>query len=236
MANDSTGQTRRPDVEFFFDVMCPYAFRSAQWIVEVQRQNQIEIGWRFFSLEEVNRPADRPHPWEREWPWGWSMLRVAALLRRQSEQACGAFYLAAGTALHLEARKPQDRPVLEAILDELGHDPALATAALADPSVDEEIRVDHDRAIANGAFGVPTLHFADVQRPAGHWFFGPVVVPAPTGEAALRLWDLVNGWVEFPHLYEIQRPKAPADLVHIAAEFSPYLQARDWESVQNPTP
>lgn len=49
--------------------------------------------------------------------------------------------------------------------------------------------------------------------------------------ARARLWDLVTGWLEFPHLYEVQRPKSAADLRAIATTFKPYLEARDWVSI-----
>ena len=61
--------------------------------------------------------------------------------------------------------------------------------------------------------------------------FGPVLIDPPTGEAALRLWDAVTSWLEFPHLYEMQRPKAPRDERIIAETFRPYLEARDWVSI-----
>jgi hypothetical protein len=61
-------------------------------------------------------------------------------------------------------------------------------------------------------------------------------VDPPTGPDAVRLWDLTIGWLEFPHVYEVQRPKGPADIDAIATAFSPYLEARDWLSVQKPTP
>jgi hypothetical protein len=61
-----------------------------------------------------------------------------------------------------------------------------------------------------------------------------VVTPAPEGEVAGRLWDLVAGWAEFPHLYEVRRPKTVADWEHIGASFAPYLAARDWQTVQRP--
>ena len=60
--------------------------------------------------------------------------------------------------------------------------------------------------------------------------FGPVVIDPPSGEAAVRLWHAVTGWLEFPHLYEIQRPKRPTDIAAIAETFRPYFDARDWES------
>jgi len=51
---------------------------------------------------------------------------------------------------------------------------------------------------------------------------------------AARLWDAVRAWERFPHLYEIKRPKSPLDLAHIAESFTPYLEGRNWESVENP--
>ena len=69
-----------------------------------------------------------------------------------------------------------------------------------------------------------------------HAFFGPVVIDPPTGDAAVRLWELVTGWIEFPHLYELQRPKRPDDIAAIATAFRPYREARDWVSIQNETP
>ena len=77
-----------------------------------------------------------------------------------------------------------------------------------------------------GGYGVPTLFFPD-----GQCLFGPVLVDPPRGEAALRLWSAVTAWVEFPHLYELQRPKARADERLIAERFRPYLEARDWVSI-----
>ena len=91
------------------------------------------------------------------------------------------------------------------------------------------MRADHDRVVALGGYGVPTLVLD-----GSSVLFGPVVTPAPTGDAAGRLWDLVAGWTEFPHLYELRRPKTAADWDHIGASFAPYAQARDWDTVAHP--
>jgi len=93
------------------------------------------------------------------------------------------------------------------------------------------VRREHDLVVDKGAFGVPTLVFED-----GQALFGPVLISPPEGEAAIRLWELVTGWLDFPEVYELQRPKQRADLIAIAKAFAPYLAARDWESVQRPTP
>ncbi len=66
--------------------------------------------------------------------------------------------------------------------------------------------------------------------------FGPVLIEPPTGDAAVRLWELLTGWLEFPNVYELQRPKRPADLSAIATAFRPYVEARDWVTIQKETP
>ncbi|MGB1610576.1 MAG: DsbA family protein, partial [Ilumatobacteraceae bacterium] len=68
-------------VDFHFDPLCPYAYQTSKWIRAVREQIGIEISWRFFSLEEINRVEGKKHPWEREWTFGWSLMRVGAMLR-----------------------------------------------------------------------------------------------------------------------------------------------------------
>jgi 2-hydroxychromene-2-carboxylate isomerase len=225
-------QLHGPDrVAFHFDLMCPYAYQSSLWIREVGRLTGLEVDWRFFSLEEINRAEGKPHPWERRWAYGWSMMRVGALLRRADPALLDRWYLHAGTALHVEGRKPHRPEVAEALLGEMGLDPSLVGEAIADPTTGDEVRADHDRAVRAGGFGVPTLCFPD-----GQSLFGPVLIDPPSGEAAVRLWASVVSWLEFPHLFELQRPKRPEHVEAIASCFRPYLEARDWETIQNPTP
>ena len=218
-------------VDFHFDIMCPWAYQASIWIRDVRDQVGLDVGWRFFSLEEINRAEGKKHPWEREWSYGWSMMRVGALLRSMDPALLDRWYLAAGTALHVQGRKPHRREVAAELLAELGLDPALVDAAVDDPSTGEAVKADHDRVTSLGGWGVPTLVF-DGDRA----LFGPVLIEPPTGPAAVRLWHLVTGWLEFPAVYEIQRPKTDQDLQAIAATFRPYLQARDWITIQKETP
>jgi 2-hydroxychromene-2-carboxylate isomerase len=222
----------RPNgIDFHFDIMCPYAYQTSLWIREVRNETGIDVRWRFFSLEEINRAEGKKHPWEREWSYGWSMMRVGALLRRQSMELLDDWYQVAGQALHVDGRKPHRPEVAEELLAEMGLDPGMVGAAIADPSTGDEVRVEHEAVVSKGGFGVPTLVFDN-----GQALFGPVLVNPPTGKDALRLWDLVTGWLEFPNLYELQRPKAAGDIDAIASAFAPYLEARDWFSVQRATP
>ena len=86
---------------FHFDVMCPWAYQTSKWIREVRETVPLDIEWRFFSLEEINREEGKKHPWEREWSYGWGMMRVAAMLRRTSMDDCDRFYAVSYTHLTL---------------------------------------------------------------------------------------------------------------------------------------
>lgn len=216
-------------IGFHFDVMCPWAYQTSKWIRTVRAATGLEIDWRFLSLEEINRSEGKKHPWEREWSYGWGMLRVAALLRRTSMDDCDRFYEAAGRALHEEGRKPHRPEVAAEIVASIGLDPAMVRTAIDDPTTHDDVHADHAAAIAAGAFGVPTLVFPD-----GRHVYGPVVAPAPVGQDALDLWDLTVAYAKVPHLYELKTPKTNADVAHIADLFTPYLTARDWETREKP--
>jgi len=219
--------TSRPaSIDFHFDVMCPYAYQTSLWIRDVRDRTGLEVNWRFFSLEEINRQKGKKHPWEREWSYGWSMMRIGALLRRRSMADLDAWYARAGRALHVDGHKPHEKAVARHLLEELGLDPDLVDRAIADPTTGDEVLAEHQRVVDAGGYGVPTMFFPD-----GQCLFGPVLIDPPTGEAALRLWDAVVAWTEFPHLYELQRPKTSDDEKLIVDTFRPYLEARDWVSI-----
>ena len=223
-------------VDFHFDVICPWAYQTSHWMREVRDRLGLEVDWRFFSLEEVNRLEGKKHPWEREWSYGWSMMRVGALLKREDPALNDAWYLKAGTALHVEGRKPHEPAVARALLAEMDLDPGIVDEALADPTTHDAVRADHERVLGLGGWGVPTLVFPGADDDESLKLFGPVLIDPPTGEAADRLWALVVSWLEFPQLYELQRPKMPSDLAAIGKVFQPYIEARDWNAVANPTP
>ena len=215
-------------VDFHFDVMCPYAYQTSVWMRDVRDQLGLTVHWKFFSLEEINRREGKKHPWEREWSYGWSMMRVGALLRRSSNDDLDRWYERAARALHVEGHKPHEPDVARHLLAELGLDPGIVDVAIADPTTHDEVSADHDRVVAAGGYGVPTLFFPDH---GDQCLFGPVLIDPPTGDAALRLWTAVTSWLEFPHLFELQRPKTAAHGRAIAETFRPYLEARDWVSI-----
>jgi 2-hydroxychromene-2-carboxylate isomerase len=220
-------------VIFYFDPMCPYAYQSSIWIRNVREQSAVDIIWRFFSLEEVNLVAGKRHPWERPWSFGLGQMRVGALIRRElGNDALDRWYDAVGHAFFYDGVKTHLPAEHERVIAGAGFDPAFVEHAIADESTLTEVRDEHLDAVGRyGAHGVPTLVFDD-----GYAVYGPVVVPAPEGDDALALWDLVRSMRRFPNLYELRHPKTMDDLTHVAEHFRTYLTTRDWNTVENPAP
>lgn len=227
-SSDRTADPQR--IEFYFDYMCPYAYQTSLWIREARDAVGFEIDWRFFSLEEINRENGKPHPWERELAYGWSPMRVAAWLRRHDMAWCDTWYAATGRALHIEGRRPYDRDVALELLKENDLPTDAWDLALADPTTHDDVRNDHMHAVNEHAgFGVPIIVI-----PGARALFGPVVLPAPTGQDAIELWNLTKAYVRFPGLFEMKTPKTDADMAMIGEMFRTYLETRQWRTIQNP--
>jgi 2-hydroxychromene-2-carboxylate isomerase len=219
-------------IDFYFDPMCPWAYQTSVWIRRVRDAVGLDIDWKFFSLEEVNRPDGKRHPWERPLAYGWTPMRVGAWLRRTDMDACDRWYEACGRALHVDGRRFYDVTVGRELLESIGVAADTWDLALADETTHDDVRNDHRRAVDRyGGFGVPIIVF-----PNDRAVFGPVVVPAPSGDDALRLWDLTVAYGTIPGLYEIKTPKTAADQRTIADAFAPYISAREWQTIENPAP
>ena len=212
-------------VDFHFDPMCPFAYQTSLWIRDVREQLGITVNWRFFSLEEINRAEGKKHPWQRDWSYGWSLMRIGALLRRTDMSLLDRWYAAIGHELHTAGGKPHDPAVARHLLRQIGVDSTVFDAALHDPTTHDDIRADHQRVVDAGGYGVPTLFLME------QCLFGPVLVDPPSGRGALALWNVVTGMAELPHVYELQRPKTPADAELIGRHLRPYLDGRDWVSI-----
>jgi 2-hydroxychromene-2-carboxylate isomerase len=221
-------------IDLYFDPMCPYAYQTSRWIRAVRSQVEVDVTWKFFSLEEVNLVAGKKHPWERPWSYGFGQMRVGALIRRElGNDAVDRWYAAIGHAFFYDGIKTHIPEQHARVIEEVGFDPAYVERAIDDPSTSVEVRDEHLDAVATyGVHGVATIIF-----PATNYaVYGPVVVPGPEGEEAVALWELVRGMQGFPHLYELRHPKTMDDLVHVGEQFGTYLSTRDWNTVENPAP
>ena len=225
-------ETKPIKIDFFFDIMCPWAYQTSIWIREVRRTIDLDINWRFFSLEEINREEGKKHPWERELAYGWTPLRIAAWLRRKDMDLCDDWYLVAARALHENGLRPYEEATARELLESISAPSNTWDEAIADQTTHDDVRLDHQESVTKfAAFGVPLIVFEN-----GRGVFGPVVVPPPFGDEALKLWSLMQAYSEIQGLYEIKTPKTQSDLENIANVFSPYLKAREWRTVQTPAP
>ena len=232
ISNMADAQSKPAKIDFFFDVMCPYAYQTSIWIRELRRTIDLEVNWRFFSLEEINREEGKKHPWERELAYGWTPLRIAAWLRRIDMDLCDDWYLVSARALHENGLRPYEEATARELLESISAPSNTWDEALADQTTHDDVRCDHEESVAKfSAFGVPLIVFEN-----GRGVFGPVVVPPPMGDDALKLWELMKSYSEISGLYEIKTPKTQDDLENIANVFSPYLKAREWRTVQTPAP
>lgn len=216
-------EQRPGSIEFFFDPQCPFAYQTSRWIREVASYTGLRIGWRFFSLELANHEENDPLPWEKGWSRGWSLMRIGARLRAQDPGLLDRWYAAVGQAIHEDGRPAYRRDVAEQLVEELGLPGTTIELALADDSTSDAVLEDHEWLVStHGGFGVPTLVF-----PWGKALYGPVVAPAPAGEEALRLWNIVLQSLSVSNLYELKMPKSEADMEHIGRTFAPTSRARE---------
>lgn len=188
------------DLAFYFDPLCPWAWRTSKWIREVQHQQPLEVEWRIFSLAEANglSGADVYTP-----------LRMIVLAQREGGNAAvGRLYEVLGHALHEQTVDVQEPGVFQqAIRDALanaGLDPTMLERALDDPSTLEEVKREHQRAVEQyGAYGVPWL----VAGGQSFGFNGPVIDAVPQGESATALWRHVSWLLSQPYFYELKRER-----------------------------
>ena len=188
-----------PDVEFYFDPICPWCWMTSRWASEVAEVRGFEIAWKPVSLAMINEGQDAGDHAEGH-RQGLRMGRVAeAVGREHGEQAVGRLYTALGTRIHPGGRDDTDAIVAEA-LAELGLAPELSGAADAE-EFDAQLRAHtaHALEIAGPDVGVPVISIDGVA------FFGPVVTPAPSGEDALRLWDGIFAAASVEGFYELKR-------------------------------
>lgn len=203
-----------PDLVFWFDPMCPFAWMTSKWVRMVQAQRSFTVEWRFISLRLLNKHIDYdahfPPEYEAGHTAGLRMLRVCAhVLAAHGSEAIARLYPAISSRIFDVA--PEDasdvpgraRELVEAALIDTGFSPDFADF-LEDTSCDELIQASTDEALAltGKDVGTPILHIAP---PEGAAFFGPVISRLPSEEDAAELWDHVVGLARYPGFAELKR-------------------------------
>ena len=196
----------RTVADFWFDPICPWAWMTSRWMLEVTEVRAVQVRWHVMSLAVLNEGRDLPEEYRAMMDQAWGPVRVITAARlAHGEDVVLPLYTAMGTLIHPEGWESQDDVIRES-LAQLGLPPELAEAAGSD-ALDAELRLSHHEGmdLVGMDVGTPVIH---VPGPAGTVaFFGPVVSPTPRGEAAGRLWDgvlLVAGTDGF---FELKRSR-----------------------------
>ncbi len=197
-------QATTPVADFWFDPMCPWAWMTSRWITEVERVRDVTVRWHVMSLAVLNEDKDIPEDYRAMLADGWGPVRViVAAAREHGDDVVKPLYDAIGTRFHPGGRSDRREVVAEA-LAEVGLPAALLERYdNAADDIDAALRASHAEGIAlvGEDVGTPVVAFE------GRAFFGPVLSPAPKGEAAGRLWDGALLLAEFDGFYELKRTR-----------------------------
>ena len=193
----------RDIADFWFDPLCPWAWMTSRWMLEVEKLRPVDVRWHVMSLSVLNENRDDvSENYRKMLDRGWGAVRVLiAAQQAHGDEVLGPLYTALGTRKHPGGRALERDVIVEA-LEEVGLPVSLADAADTD-AYDEALRKSHAEGI--GLVG------QDVGTPVvavnGVAFFGPVVTPAPKGEAAAKLWDGCLLVASTPGFFEIKRTR-----------------------------
>jgi 2-hydroxychromene-2-carboxylate isomerase len=194
--------SERDVADFWFDPVCPWAWMTSRWMMEVEKVRQVDVRWHVMSLSVLNEGRELPEQYRDLMTEAWGPVRVIiAAQELHGDKFVKPLYDAMGTRIHPGGSKDLADVIAKA-LDEVGLPADLARYA-ASEEFDAQLRASHTEGITKVGedVGTPVVAVNDVA------FFGPVVTPAPKGEAAGRLWDGTLLVAATPGFFELKRTR-----------------------------
>jgi 2-hydroxychromene-2-carboxylate isomerase len=190
-------------VDFWFDPICPWAWITSRWMLEVEQVRPVTTVWHVMSLSVLNEEKEGLSERYREGlrtAWGPVRVLIAAE-QTHGPQVLLPLYTALGTRFHRE-KAPRDSETITAALAEAGL-PAGLVAAMDSTEYDAAVRASHADGIerVGNDVGTPIISVG------GMSVFGPVVSPIPRGETAGRLWDGVRLLADVDGFFELKRSR-----------------------------
>jgi 2-hydroxychromene-2-carboxylate isomerase len=189
-------------VDLWVDPACPWAWMTSRWILEAAKVRDLSVDFHVMSLAVLNEDRDLSDEYKTLLEKAWGPVRVLiAAEERHGNEIVEPLYSAMGTRYHVEGNKNMTE-VITGALSDVGLESELANAATS-TEYDEALRKSHHAGMDPVGYdvGTPVIHVGDIA------FFGPVVTPAPKGEAAGKLYDGVMLVARTPGFYELKRTR-----------------------------
>ncbi len=199
-------------VEMYVDPSCPWAWVTGRWLVEVAPQRDLTVTWQSHCIEIRDDYGVAPTMPEKMREIALAghalshrMLRIFEAARAaHGESEVDALYTEWGRRFFVRGSARDDSLLAECIAA-CDLDVGLLDAAgneKWDAPIMESMEVAY-------AFGGPKTQTPTivVRADPPHGFKGPVMAPAPTGAAALKLWDAIEVIAREPGFFEIARPR-----------------------------
>ena len=188
--------------DFWFDPLCPFAWISSRWILEVEQVRDIEVTWHVMSLAYLNQDKDIPDDYRALLEPAWGPVRVLmAAEHKHGRDVLLPLYTAMGTRIHQGGQKIS-RELIAAAVAEVDLEPELVEA-MDDTSLDDAVARSHHEGMdqVGDDVGTPTIAIE------GAAFFGPVLSKIPRGEEAGQLWDGCVAVAKVPYFFELKRSR-----------------------------
>lgn len=198
-------------VGLWVDPVCPWAWATARWLIEVERVRDIVVCVNVMSLSVLNSGRENVSDFYRDQvPRWWGPVRVLiAAAKQHGDEVRRPLYLAMGRRIHNDQRGSEDLPaVIAEALTELELPMELGESAVTD-EFDGLLRESHQAGMGpvGEEVGTPVIHIpADAGTTVA--FFGPVLKSVPKGEEAGRLWDGVMAVTGWPGFTELKRSRS----------------------------